>query len=401
MADPIPPVAGFRFAGVASGIKSDDKKDLGIIVADAPCTAAGVFTRNIVRAAPVEVASQRVKNGKAQAILVNSGNANACTGRRGERAVEDTTANLADALGIDKSLVLPASTGVIGVQMPMEPFSEGIPGAVEELSDHGARSFSEAILTTDRGPKVSSRAFAVGRGQGRVVAIAKGAGMIHPDMATTLAFVLTDVPVNKGFLASALKTATNRTFNCISVDGDTSTNDSIFVMASGALRQPNLTGDLSSSPDSVAFVDALTEVLGDVAQMIVADGEGAERLVEIVVRGAPSERAATDVARTIATSQLVKTAIHGCDPNWGRILAAAGRAGVKFDPLRALVAIGDAVVYERGDVATPPIEQRAAAVMKREKYRILVRLGAGRDEATYWTCDLGHEYVRINADYRT
>ena len=410
MSDLYAPIAGFQLAGVASGIKKKKGAlDLGLILADEAVPAAGVFTKNRVKAAPVLLAMERLQGGKAHAVLVNSGNANACTGKKGAKAAEQTTLEVAQALGIRPSNVLPASTGVIGVVLPTRPVKRSAKKLVRDLAPDGAARFAEAILTTDQGPKAARAHFKHGRRECSVLAIAKGAGMIHPDMATTLAFVLTDAPVKKGFLRRALREATDATFNRISVDGDTSTNDCILALASGAAGgKPIRDGKKQKGAPrkrGVAarrFVAALKEVLEDVALQIVADGEGAQHVARIVVKGAKDDRAALTLARTIATSSLVKTAIHGCDPNWGRILGAAGRAGVELDWERAEVRVGDVVVFRRGVTTMDRrTEKRAAAVMKRVRYDLELRLKDGKGAAHYWTCDLGHEYVRINADYRT
>jgi len=267
------------------------------------------------------------------------------------------------------------------------------------MGPDGADAFARSILTTDRGPKVAWRSVSLGRRRrATVLAIAKGAGMIHPDMATTLAFVLTDAPISHSGLKRLLRSATDETFNRITVDGDTSTNDTILALASGAVGGPRLP---AAGPVRERFARAFTEALEDVAKLIVADGEGAERLVKVVVRGAASDKAAVRVARTVATSQLVKTAIHGRDPNWGRLLAAAGRSGVAIDEHRVNIWIGGVAVYRRGRPVGDAAEAPAAAAMEQAEYTIELRLGRGAGRAHYWTCDLGHEYVRINADYRT
>ncbi|MCA9529977.1 MAG: bifunctional glutamate N-acetyltransferase/amino-acid acetyltransferase ArgJ [Myxococcales bacterium] len=392
-------MAGFRLAGVACGIKASGRPDLAAIVAERPVPTAAVFTRNLVRAAPVEVAAERVRRGRAQAILVNSGNANACTGAQGVRDAERTTGALARALGCEARHVLPASTGVIGQPLDVTAIVSGLPRLVDALDEGGAAAFADAILTTDRGPKLACARFRVGRRDATVLAIAKGAGMIHPNMATTLGFVLTDAPVGAPVLRKALRSATEQTFNRVSVDGDTSTNDTVVAMASGALGGASISADSASAR---RLEGALTEALSAVALMIVADGEGAEHLVRIEVARAPNDPGALRVARAIATSLLVKTALHGCDPNWGRIVAAAGRAGVRFDPSKVRVRIGDVTVFARGlPVRDDAVEREAAAVMKRAEYTVRVDLGAGTAAAHYTTCDIGHEYVRINADYRS
>ncbi len=392
-------VKGFRFAGVHGGVKVGNALDLGLIFAAEPAVASGVFTMNRVRAAPVVISERRLKTGLCQAILVNSGNANACTGKRGRQAALALTRAAAVSLRVPTALVVPASTGVIGAQLPRENIEAAIPALVEDLSEAGATRFARAIMTTDRGPKVARAEVKVGRTTCRVLGIAKGAGMIHPNMATTLAFVTTDAPLRRATLGRLLRRATNLTFNRATVDGDTSTNDSIYVLASGAATNRVIE---EKSAAGRRFTGALTEVLESLAKKIVADGEGAEHLGRIEVRGARTHGDAVQIARTIACSQLVKTALHGCDPNWGRILAAAGRSGARFNPDHVSMQIGDALIFERGTpMMTAKTEVRAAATMKRPEYAISVTVGSGRGLGHYWTCDLGHEYVRINADYRT
>ena len=392
-------VKGFRFAGIHAGIKVDGALDMGLIVADQPASAAAVFTRNRVRAAPVVISERRLREGRCQAVLVNSGNANACTGNQGRRCALALTRATASALGIARGLVAPASTGVIGVQLPESTMMDAVPTLVEDLSEGGAMRFSRAIMTTDRGPKVARAEVKVGRTNCRVLGIAKGAGMIHPNMATTLAFVTTDASIHRTPLRRMLHQATEATFNRATVDGDTSTNDSIYALASGAATSRPIALQAAVGR---RFSAALTEVLEELAKKIVADGEGAKHLVRIQVDGARTNADAVQIARTIAGSQLVKTALHGCDPNWGRILAAAGRSGVRFNPDHVSVKIGQVAIFERGTpIMTARTEAAAAARMRRAEYGITITVGTGRGIGHYWTCDLGHEYVRINADYRT
>lgn len=399
MTDTLPLVRGFRFAGIAAGIKKKPgAKDLALIAADRPVPTAGVFTRNLVRAAPVEISEARLRGGKAQALLANSGNANACTGKEGEREALASSRAVARALGVDEGLVLPSSTGVIGVVLPGQKLVDAAPALVGDLSEDGAARFAEAIMTTDRFRKTASATFRGTKGEGVLLGIAKGAGMIHPDMATTLGFLVTDVSASAAYLRRVLRRTVSETLNRISVDGDTSTNDSFYLMASGASQSPPLE---EGGAASARFERALGEVLESLGRAMVSDGEGAEHAVRIEVL-ADTEAHALKVARTIAGSLLVKTALHGADPNWGRIIAAAGRAGVKFDPSKAEVSIGDVRVFHKGlptfDAET---DRRASAVMKQPHYAIRVALGTGRKKAHVLTSDLGHEYVRINADYRS
>ena len=396
-------VAGFRFAALAAGIKGDGRLDLALAAADAPAPAAGLFTTNIVRAAPVVLAAERVRRGSSRAILANSGCANACTGHAGLVAARDTTLAVARALGADPGEVLPASTGVIGALLPAARLVEVAPKLAAELAADGADRFAEAILTTDRGPKV---AHARGEIRGRpfvVMGIAKGAGMIHPAVAplaphaTMLAFLFTDAAANARALEGALVRVAEQTFNRASVDGDTSTNDALIALASGrAATETTRGGDLPS-----ALEEAMMLVGERLARAMVADGEGAEHLVEIIVRGLGSDADARVVACTIATSPLVKTALYGKDPNWGRILGAAGRAGVAFDPDRSSIAVGGVAIVRGGVGLGAEMENQARAVMARPSYAIDVVLGEGPGHARYFACDLGIGYVRCNASYRS
>lgn len=392
------PVAGFRFAGMAVGIKKKaGAPDLALIVADDEVPVAAVFTTNRVKAAPVKLAAQRTKRGRARAVIVNAGNANACTGEAGMAAAKESTAAVARALGIPAASVIPASTGVIGVVLPAAKIVDAAPTLAERASPDGVEDFAHAILTTDRGPKLARVAFSIGDREATVLAVAKGAGMIHPNMATTLGFVVTDAPVSSESLSAALRRSAELTFNRISVDGDTSTNDTIVALASGAVGGKPLTGKSLQ-----AFEDALREALEGVALQIVADGEGAEHVARIVVTGARSDASALRIARTMATSPLVKTAMHGKDPNWGRLLAAAGRSGERFDPEKAEVRLGGVTVFRAGlTTMDAKVEAKAAEVMKRPRYDVDLVLQEGAGSAFYWTCDLGHDYVSCNADYRS
>ncbi len=295
-------VKGFRFAGVHGGVKAGDALDLGLVFAEEPAVAAGVFTKNRVRAAPVVISERRLKSGLCQAILVNSGNANACTGKQGKRTALSLTRSVAASLSVPHALVVPASTGVIGVQLPEEKMMEALPSLVSDLAASGASRFARAILTTDRGPKLARAEIKVGRTVCRVLGIAKGAGMIHPNMATTLAFVMTDAALSRATLSKALRQSTEVTFNRATVDGDTSTNDSIYALASGAATSRVID---EKSAAGRRFTDALTEVLESLAKKIVADGEGAEHLVRIDVAGARTNTDVVQIARTVAGSQLV------------------------------------------------------------------------------------------------
>jgi glutamate N-acetyltransferase/amino-acid N-acetyltransferase len=397
-----PRLAGFQFAGVSAGIKKKEGAlDVGVIAADRPAAAAAVFTTNRVAAAPVIVSRANVRAGKLRAIVAQSGNANACTGKQGLADAKEMTARAANALGggARASQIGVASTGVIGFPLPMDRVRDGIDRAVAALSGNVAawERFTEAILTTDKAPKRSSMVDLDGGFE--IIGCAKGAGMICPHMATTLAFVLTDAPVAVPWLRRLLREEVDRTFNRVTVDGDTSTNDSVFLLASGAAGGATIQRD---DRRGKLFRAALREVLGELATMLVRDGEGATRVVEIQVTGARTARDATEVARRIANSPLVKTAIGGADPNWGRILGAAGASGVAIDPARLSLWIGAVPVVRRGvGVHGPTTEKDAHAVMSGTQYAIRLDLGAGKASDSYRTCDLTHEYVTINADYRS
>ncbi len=384
---------GFRFSAVSAGIRKDGRIDLALAACDEPAVAAGVFTRNLVRAAPVEVAARRVATGVARAVLVNAGCANACTGAPGEAATLASTGAVAQALGVDADMVLPASTGVIGALLPADKIALQAPSLVGALSVEGWDAFSRAILTTDRGPKVARAALP---GGASVLGIAKGAGMIHPDLgpphATMLAFLFTDAVVDRAVLERALVLAADHSFNAASVDGDTSTNDTVLALASGKS---------GVRPSETELAEGLAAVCRELARAMVADGEGASHVAEIVVTGLADDAAAKAVARTIATSLLMKTALFGQDANWGRLLAAAGRAGVPFDPRQACIAV-DHVQIVRGGVAVgAEAERQAAAILAGPSFTLGIELGNGPGRARYLTSDLGHTYVDVNAGYRS
>jgi glutamate N-acetyltransferase/amino-acid N-acetyltransferase len=387
-------VPGFRFGAFAAGIKRAGVLDVALVAADRPAAAAAVFTTNRVQAAPVMVSRARVRAGVLSGIVVNSGNANACTGAQGLRDAKAMTRAAAAAVGAADRRVAVASTGVIGVPLPMDKVLPGIEGAAAALTGDGFEGFAEAILTTDRAKKTHVVRARLGAREVVVAGAAKGAGMIAPQMATTLAFVSTDAAVRPAWLRRVLRAEADVTFNRVLVDGDTSTNDSIFVLASGASGARPLGDDDKAGR---IFRGALREVLDVLSRLLVADGEGAQHVVTIRVEGAPDEVAACAVARRIATSPLVKTAFFGSDPNWGRIVAAAGMAGVPFSPARVDLDF-DSV---RAGLAVAGAESGAHDVMRRPEYTVRLHLHAGRGAAQIATCDLGHPYVTVNADYRT
>jgi len=390
------PVQGFRFAAVAAGIRKDGRIDTALAVADGGAVAAGVVTRNRVKAAPIVLAAERLSAGRVGAVLVNSGCANACTGEPGLAAARHATAAVARELGVGEELVVPASTGVIGVLLPADRIVEKAKALVGALSPDGVDDFARAICTTDRWPKVAEAALETPAGVARLLGVAKGAGMIHPDVgppqATMLVFLFTDARISQGDLAAALGPAADRTFNAISVDGDTSTNDLVLALASGAS---------GVEVSAAALAPALERVCAALARSMVRDGEGAEHVVDIVVSGLATEREAREIARTVATSLLVKTALFGRDANWGRLLAAAGRAGVAFDPSAASVAIAGVEIVRAGLTLGGAAEAEAQSRMQAESFTVELRLGDGPGRFTYLTSDLGHGYVDVNAGYRS
>ena len=386
-------VAGFSFASATAGLKKSRALDLGVIVADSECVAAAVFTRNVVRAAPVNISEQRVASGRARAILVNSGNANACTGQPGRDATLATTHALAKRLEIADALVLPASTGVIGAVLPAEKINAAMGPLLEGLSATGWPGFAEAIRTTDRGPKVAHAK----AGRATVLGIGKGAGMFGPDLAgppqaTMLAFLVTDATVDKPTLQRALESATQRTFNEHTVDGDTSTNDSVYALASG--RCPD-------EPSEEQLERALAEVCEELAGLMVADGEGANHAVTIRVTGLKNDTDARTIARTVGDSPLVKTMLFGEDANWGRLMMAAGRAGVRFDPEAARIVVAGTEIVRGGLALGASAEAEAAKGMTTQRFDIELSLGDGPGRARVVTSDFGHGYVDVNAGYRS
>jgi len=390
------PIAGFRFSAVSAGIRKDGRIDVALAVADGPVVAAGRVTRNLVKAAPILVAQERLRAGSLRGVLVNAGCANACTGEAGLDAARRSTAAVASALGAAPGEIVPASTGVIGALLPADRIVDRAGELVGALSPTGIDDFARAICTTDRWPKIAEAPLEGPSGVASLLGIAKGAGMIHPDLgppqATMLAFLFTDAVVERGMLDSLLGAVTERTFNACTVDGDTSTNDFVLLLASGA-------SGVRVSP--AALVVGLDAVCGSLARSMVRDGEGATHAVDIVGRGLPTGAEARDVAQTVATSLLVKTALFGQDANWGRLLAAAGRAGVWFDPNAASVAIAGVEVARGGVAVGGEAEAEAQRRMSAEAFTVELRLGSGPGDATVVTSDLGHGYVDVNATYRS
>jgi glutamate N-acetyltransferase/amino-acid N-acetyltransferase len=396
---------GYRFAGVHSGIKPDsDKRDLGLIVSDAPASAAGVFTQNRVTAAPVQISRQRVPSANACGVVICSGNANACTGEQGLRDARRMTEITAETVGCSAEQILVCSTGVIGRLLPLNKVEPGIRSAVVQLSS-GAKAFHDlahAILTTDTKVKVSSRSFSNSGREVRVTGFAKGAAMIGPNMATMLAFVFTDAAVAPNDLTDIARQVATITFNCISVEGHTSTNDALLFFANGASASPACPrSSHDAEAERISFEFAARHVCADLARAIAADAEGASHLVKIEVEGLRNDAEARQIAKTIADSALVKTAIFGADPNWGRFVSAAGYSGVDFEERNLSLWLGETLLYKSG--VPQHFDPPAASAYLKKNREILLRLkfnlGAGR--CTFWTCDLGYEYIRLNAEYTT
>lgn len=384
---------GYRAAGINCGLKAS-QPDLALVVSDLPATAAGTFTTNKMRSAPVILSESRLASGRAQAVLVNSGNSNACTGARGDADARKMTAAAACALGLPEELVVVASTGVIGRPLPVDRITASMPALVAALGSDGMAA-ARAIMTTDAFPKTAAAEVHLGDGMVTIGGIAKGAGMIHPNMATMIAVMTTDAPIEAVALRSALRTAVGRSFNTISVDGDTSTSDSVFLLANGAAGVAPLD---EGSARYEAFLAGLTDVAGRLARLIVKDGEGATRVVEVAVQGAASDDEARLAAGAVMTSPLVKTAFHGGELNWGRICAALGRSGARIAPDRVAIAIGGVWVV-RGGVGVPEAYPAAESGVKSSEVRVTIDLGLGEGAFVGWTCDLSETYVKINSGY--
>lgn len=396
-------VPGFRASGVACGIKHDRNLDLALISADVPCAAAAVFTTNRVQAAPVLYDQSIIRAGNAiQAVVINSGCANACTGERGLDDVHRTAEWVGQALNIPAGSVFVMSTGVIGQLLPMDKIGAGITAASQALASDGGHAAARAIMTTDTVPKEAAVQIRIGGKTVTVAGICKGAGMIHPDMATMLAMMLTDAAVDREVLQAALHTVADRTFNMITIDGDTSTNDTLVLLANGQAGN-ELISD-TSSEDYHALVGGLQDVAETLAKSIVLDGEGATKFITIHITGASDFAAAKQVAKSIAHSPLVKTAIYGQDANWGRVICAAGYSGIDLDPNRLELWMGNDVDWLHLVQNGAPFEideARASAILAEKEVVLKLDLAMGRVEAKVWTCDLTHRYVDINAHYRT
>jgi len=389
---------GFRASGVAAGIKHKNRKDMALVAADAPVAVAAVYTTNKVAAAPVQVDRERTRSGQAQAVIVNSGCANACTGELGLLNARGMARAAANALGIDEQLVLVCSTGVIGVHLPMERIAAGAELAAQALSREGGDDAAHAIMTTDTVDKQVAVELEI---DGKTVCIGgmcKGSGMIEPNMATMLGFLTTDAAIHAQALDQALREAVDVSFNHLVVDGDRSTNDTVILMASGVADNKVLT---PYHPQWQYFVDALTTVCLELGKKMVMDGEGATKFVTVRVKGARTDGDAEKAARAISKSALVKTSWFGLDPNWGRVIAAVGYSGAEVDDQRAQIYYGDICAYDQGRVADASLLKAMQELMRKRAFDVTVNLNLGSGEDTIYTCDLSFDYVKINAEYTT
>jgi glutamate N-acetyltransferase/amino-acid N-acetyltransferase len=387
---------GFQAAGVAAGLKKNGKKDLGLIYSEVPLTVAAMFTRNLIKAAPVLLGQQRTANGRCRAVIANSGNANCCTGEQGRRDAIRMGNLVAKGLRVDDDEVLVSSTGVIGEPLPIEKIESAAPGLIAALSPGGLADFAEAIMTTDTVPKILSRTGQVTGKTFTVTGVIKGAGMIRPDMATMLCYVMTDIAARPDVLQKTLAKAVDRSLNRMTVDGDTSTNDTVLLMANGLSKV-----DLDDAESKEIFQSVLDEVMIGLAQRLIKDAEGATKLVEVVVKGAPTKPAAHKIADTVANSPLFKTALYGEDANWGRILAAVGRAGIPVELEKIDIFFGSVQMVKSGFGCGKEAEAEATRVLQQEEFRVTVDLNLGPETETVFTCDFSLDYVKINANYRT
>lgn len=387
---------GFLFSAVEAAIKKPGRKDLALIYSQAEANAAGMFTSNKVKAAPVKLDMKKIRSGKGQAIIVNSGNANACTGKKGMEDAVEMTRLVARRLKIKSSLVYVCSTGVIGTPMPIDRIRAKISGLMDNFGKSSIEDVAAAIMTTDTFPKILKKKVTIGSKVGSIAGICKGAGMICPHMATMLCFIMTDISVNQQTLNRALKDSVKKSFNRITIDGDMSTNDTALIMANGMIGNDELSERSEAYP---AFKKSLDEITYGLSRMIAQDGEGATKLVEIEVKGAKSEADAEKAAFAVANSNLVKTAIYGNDSNWGRIMAAVGYSGIDMKEEKVDIYFGRVKAADKGLTTGRDIE--AAEVLKGRNIKIVIDLHLGKYAAKVLTCDMTEEYVRVNADYRT
>lgn len=391
-------IKGFQFSTVEAAIKKPGRKDLALIFSEVPATACSVFTLNNVKAAPVLLSMERIKSGLAEAVLINSGNANACTGEQGMQVARDTSRQVAEGLGIPDEAVQISSTGVIGVQMPTDRITAAIPGLISGLSSGTLEDVAHAIMTTDTFPKMGCRSGQAAGISYTLGGVAKGSGMIMPNMATMLAFIISDAAVDPAFLKKTFSNVVETSFNSITVDGDTSTNDTCLIMTNGMADNPVIK---EGTPEGELFTSLLNDLLLSLAKLIVKDGEGATKFVEIQITGAASDAEAKRGAMSIANSSLVKTAFFGQDANWGRIFAAVGYSGIQVDQSKLSLKFDDVCMACNGIFSGGDAEALGTAVLKQNEFKVTVDIGIADGTATVYTSDLSHEYVNINADYRT
>ena len=391
-------VQGFLFSGISAGIKKDGKRDLGLIYSEVPARVAGLFTTNKVKAAPVQLDMARIKKGLCQAIVVNSGNANACTGRQGLRDAKRVSSLIAKQLGIDEKLVFPSSTGVIGIPLPVEKIEGGIPELMNNLSAEGWMKTAEAMMTTDTFPKIEGATCRIKGKQVKLCGMVKGAGMIRPDLATMLSFLITDANIKASLLQQMLEKAAEVSYNRITIDGETSTNDTVLLLANGKAGHPILN---RMDRDGKVFQSMLLKVCQNLAESVVKDGEGATKLIEILIQGARNKEDAKQAAYAIAHSPLVKTAFFGEDANWGRILCALGHSGAQINPNRVDVFFDKVPIVKNGIGVGSKLEEKASQILKKKSFKVIVDLQRGKSQFSVLTTDLSIDYVKINASYRS
>jgi glutamate N-acetyltransferase/amino-acid N-acetyltransferase len=391
-------VPGFLFSGISAGIKKDGKRDLGLIYSEVPAQVAGLFTTNALKAAPVQLNMERIKKGLCQAIIVNSGNANACTGSQGLKDAKRVSSFVAKQLGIDERLVFPSSTGVIGSPIPLKKIEEGIPKLIDHLSPKGWMSTVEAIMTTDTFPKIEVATCRIKGKQVKLCGMVKGAGMICPNLATMLSFLVTDACIKAPLLQRMLEKAAEASYNRITIDGETSTNDTVLLLANGKAGHPFLN---RMDRDGEAFQSMLSKVCQSLAESLVKDGEGATKFIEILIQGARTREDAKQAAYAVGHSPLVKTAFFGEDANWGRIMCALGHSGVPIDPNRIDVFFDKVPIVKNGMGVGSQSEEKASQILKKKSFRVTVNLHQGKNQFSVLTTDLSIEYVKINASYRS
>ncbi len=391
-------VPGFLFSGISAGIKKDGKRDLGLIYSEVPARVAGLFTTNVVKAAPVQLDVERIKRGLCQAIVVNSGNANACTGSQGLRDAKRVSSLVAEQLGIDERLVFSSSTGVIGSRLPMKKIEEEIPRLTGQLSSEGGMKTVEAMMTTDTFPKVEVATCRIKGTQVKLFGMVKGAGMIRPDLATMLSFLVTDACIKAPLLQRMLEKTAETSYNRITIDGETSTNDTVLLLANGKAGHASLN---RMDGDGEVFQAMLSKVCRRLAESVVKDGEGATKFIEILVRGARNIEEAKLAAYAVAHSPLVKTAFFGEDANWGRILCALGYSGAHIDPNKIDLFFDNAPLVKKGAGVGPRLEQKGGQILKKKSFKVTVDLHRGKGQFSVLTTDLSFDYVKINASYRS